>query len=177
MKTSNDVIGKPVITMDEGIRLGSVEDLLFDENQSRLLGLFVKPGMLGEPFIVNFSDIAAFSPDALISRSQTDASDARAAQVYRHAAMQGKRVVTRDGRDLGTVKDLYFDELGGEILGYELAHSAFGSCYPGDTSYLRARVSQSAPTSCSSNPEAADLLERKGAALKDLDSRADSARS
>ena len=38
MKTSTDVLGKPVISLGGGAALGTVEDLLFSENQSHVLG-------------------------------------------------------------------------------------------------------------------------------------------
>ncbi len=171
MKTSSDVIGKPVITLDEGVRLGSVEDLLLDESQSRLLGFLVKPGMLAEPLIVNFSDIEAFGPDALISRSPSDASHAATMPVNQQANMQGKRVVTRDGRNLGTVRDLYFDEQSGEILGYELAHNTFAGLLPRRYVLPPSEGLTVGADVVLVQPEAADLLERKGAALKGLESR------
>ena len=67
MKTSFDVLGKPVISLDDGLQLRGVEDLLFSEDQNHMLGFMLKAGWVAEPIFVAFGDVDAFGPDALFS--------------------------------------------------------------------------------------------------------------
>jgi sporulation protein YlmC with PRC-barrel domain len=45
--------------------------------------------------------------------------------------MKGTKIMSTDGRDLGTMIDLYFDELTGEIEGYEVSGGMFADAYSG----------------------------------------------
>lgn len=167
MKTSTDVLGKQVISLDGGALLGTVDDLLFSENQSHVLGFSIKTGMFGEPIIIAFADIDAFGPDALVARpAGSVGSEPGATAPERQPAVQGKRVITRDGRDLGRVKDLHFDERTGEILGYELANNAFAGLLPRRYILPPNHGLTVGVDVVLVEPEAAALLERKSDALK-----------
>lgn len=169
MKTSTEVLGKPVISLEGGVQLGTVDDLLFSENQSHILGFSVKPGMFTDSFVVLFSEISAFGPDALVARQARSVQPAAGtAAVEPQPAIRGKRVMTRNGRDLGEVTDLHFDEQSGEILGYELANNAFAGLLPRRYILPPSEGLTVGADVVLVEPEAAELLERKSDALKRL---------
>jgi uncharacterized protein YrrD len=80
--------------------------------------------------IVLWDDIQAIGADAIIVNSR--AAEISADQVpevkqvlEQDNALKGITIMTTDGRDLGTMVDIYFDEQSGQIEGYELFGGVF----------------------------------------------------
>jgi uncharacterized protein YrrD len=151
--------------------LGVVEDLLFSEDQNHVLGFLLKPGWVAERIFVAFGDVDAFGPDALIARPVHGVQQPTPGPRDRQSAIRGKRVVTRDGRDLGVVKDLYFDDTSGEILGYELANNALGGLLPRRYVLPPGEGLSVGVDVVLVEPEAADSMERKAEALKHMEAK------
>lgn len=126
MKTGSELLGKPIITADDGRRLGVVRDLLFDDSFSRVIGLvLVRRLLFGRSRVIGFSDIDAIGNDAIVTRpAAAPLQGEQAAEVTRgtseRSGVQGKPMVSLDGRYLGALDDVVFDETTGRIVGYEI---------------------------------------------------------
>ena len=125
MKTGADVLGI-AIKADDGRRIGTVQDLLFDDRCSRVLGLVMRSGFVFRTRqVVGFSEVQEISPSAVVVAGATlrrPVPDEIAALGTDRQSMQGKPVVTRGGEYLGAVRDVLFDEESGRVLGFEVAY-------------------------------------------------------
>lgn len=66
---ATDLIGKPVVSADGGEKLGTVSDLLLDDNANHLVGLVVKRGMLHGEDVLPAAAVQTLGRDAIVSRS------------------------------------------------------------------------------------------------------------
>ena len=145
MRKGTDIIGKAVVAYDTGERFETVLDLIFDQDSNRLLGFLVdEAGWFSSSKVIPLSSIQAIGIDAIIVPSkdtEVSASDIQPIvgeaslkenRVLEHNnIMKGTKIMSTDGRDLGTMIDLYFDELTGEIEGYEVSGGIFADAYSG----------------------------------------------
>jgi uncharacterized protein YrrD len=137
MRKGRDVIGKPVVAYDSGESMETVTDLIFDQNSNRLLGFLVdEGGWFRDAKVLPISQVKAIGPDAVIVASKeaiVAATDIPAIQqvLERNNILKDTRIMTLDGRDLGTMIDLYFDQLTGAVEGYEASGGLFADAYSG----------------------------------------------
>ena len=77
MHRAKDLIGKSVVSADNGEKLGTVADLLLDDSGHQLLGLVVRHGWLKGEQVLPASAVQTLGRDAVVSRSSTDLVAAR----------------------------------------------------------------------------------------------------
>lgn len=146
MFKGRDVIGKPVVSYGDGKKFDVVEDLIFDQESYQLLGFLVQEaGWFRPAQVLLLSDVQAIGLDAVITASQgaivknwpreTNGPDSRlpaVRQILDHnTVLRGTRILTLDGRNLGVIVDLYFDETTGQVEGYEVSGGLFADAYSG----------------------------------------------
>jgi len=137
MRKGRDMIGKPVIAYDAGDKFEVITDLIFDQVNNILLGFLVdEGGFFTAARVLPLDQIQAIGPDAVIVPSRASITIAHAipeiANVLDHNnILKGTRIMTVDGRDLGTMIDLYFDDQTGKIEGYEVSGGLFADAYSG----------------------------------------------
>ena len=68
-KRATDVIGKTVVSATTGEKLGTVGDVLFDENTREFLGLVVRHGVLRTEDVLPADAVQSLGADAVVSRS------------------------------------------------------------------------------------------------------------
>jgi uncharacterized protein YrrD len=68
MRTCTDIIGKPIISVDNGINLGTVKDVYFDQRLERLAGIFLRSeGLLKRKIhFVDAQNIVLLGHDAVL---------------------------------------------------------------------------------------------------------------
>ncbi|MBW4592939.1 MAG: PRC-barrel domain-containing protein [Brasilonema angustatum HA4187-MV1] len=137
MRKGSDLIGKVVITYDTGEQIERVQDLIFDQDSHSLLGLVVdEGGFFRATRVIPFSSIQAIGPNAVVVPSKKAIVKLRAvpeirAIMKRNNVLKATRIFTVNGRDLGTMVDLYFDEQTGSVEGYEVSGGLFADAYSG----------------------------------------------
>jgi uncharacterized protein YrrD len=137
MLKGRDLLDKSVVSYETGEKFERVKDLLFDQNNNQLLGLLLEEkGWFKSAKVILLKDVQAVGPDAVIVPSQdvvTSAKDiALVDQILkRNNVLKGTRIMTTDGRNLGTMIDLYFDEQTGAVEGYEVSGGLFADAYSG----------------------------------------------
>lgn len=123
---AGDLIGMPVITLDEAVTLGEVRDVLFDPLESAFVGFTVRGrGLLSPPLIgyLPADAIAATGEDAVMI--ETDSRlvrehDQIEQQMAGRQEAPGNEIVTEGGQSLGTVSDVVL-EIGPDsanVVGY-----------------------------------------------------------
>lgn len=126
MRRAGDIIGLTVIDVASGKKLGQVEDLLFDR-EGRFLGLCLEQGswfdrkpFLPAPFILSIGEDCVTVPGPL-PKEEKEVQPQGYWFGRGEPRMQGRPVITVNGKQLGVLEEVYFDEVQGRIVGYELS--------------------------------------------------------
>jgi uncharacterized protein YrrD/cell division septum initiation protein DivIVA len=137
MYKGKDIIGTSIVSYDRGEKYTTVQDLVFDQNSNQLLGFLVsEAGWFKSAQVLLLKDVQSIGPDALITSSETAIVRVNSIPALRRIidhnnVLKGTRILTLDGRDLGTMVDLYFDEHTGDVEGYEVSGGLFADAYSG----------------------------------------------
>jgi uncharacterized protein YrrD len=137
MRQGRDLIGKPVVSYETGEKIDKIRDLIFDQDGNQLLGFLIdEAGWFSEARVLLMQDIQAIGRDAVIIQSKHAVIKAHQIQAVakilaRNNILKGTRILTTDGRDLGTMIDLYFDDHTGAVEGYEVSGGLFADVYSG----------------------------------------------
>ena len=137
MRNGKGMIGKPVVAFDSGEKFNTIVDLIFDQQNNLLLGFLVdEGGWFSNALVLPLSNIQAIGNDAVIVPSRdmiVSASEFPEIQniLEKDNVLKGTKIMTVDGRDLGTMSDLYFDDTTGAIEGYEVSGGIFADAYSG----------------------------------------------
>jgi uncharacterized protein YrrD len=172
MRKGSDLIGLPIVAFDTGSRMDAVEDVVFDHDSNRVLGVIVDDGgWLRSARVVPFGDLQAVGPDALIVgsaaavRGRDDAHEIR--PVFEGGnVLKGTRIMTTDGRDLGTMTDIFFDERSGALEGYEVSGGMFADAYTGRSFVPAPKTVKIGHDVAFVEPEVLELMQEQVGGLK-----------
>lgn len=137
MRRGSDAFGRSVITYDTGERIARVEDLIFAESNNQIVGLLIAESRLfSNARVIPFHSIQAFGPDVIVvpDKSAVKRLDQvpKIEQFLQHNnVLKGTRIMTTNGRHLGTMVDLYFNDQTGEVEGYDVSGGLFADAYSG----------------------------------------------
>ncbi|HVM31140.1 MAG TPA: PRC-barrel domain-containing protein [Candidatus Limnocylindrales bacterium] len=123
---ASDLIGMPVVTLDEARIIGEVRDVLFDPRESRIAGFTLRGRGLLSPPLLGFlpaesihsaGNDAVMVPDGSVLVREKEAIKQRIAD-QREAP--GAEVITVDGVELGLVGDIVLESAGDRlrVVGY-----------------------------------------------------------
>ncbi|MEU1042626.1 PRC-barrel domain-containing protein [Streptomyces sp. NPDC005551] len=123
--------GLPVVTLGEANEIGVVESLVLDAGSGTVSHARISGARGRKETAIPWSAFHAFGPDAVLVRSDSALDSAVDSAVPAppapHDALRA-RVLTEDGDERGTVKDISFDPATGRV---EKIYSALGEI-PGD---------------------------------------------
>jgi uncharacterized protein YrrD len=137
MRKGRDIVGKSVIAYNTGEKFETVTDLVFDQVNNVLLGFLVdEGGWFTSAKVIPLSQVQAIGRDAIIVATKDAVAEANSIpaieSVLNHNnILKDTRIMTVDGRDLGTMVDLFFDETTGAVEGYEVSGGMFADAYSG----------------------------------------------
>jgi uncharacterized protein YrrD len=116
MKAGLDVVGLPLVD-GNGQQVGRVRDLVLDDRGRQVLGVMLERGWLRRrrQFIA-LHDVQAIRRDRVVATPDPYAAPPERAD----GSLTGKVAVSRVGRYVGVVGDVYFDERTGEVTAYEI---------------------------------------------------------
>jgi len=126
--TVKGLLGQPVITIDSGKRVGSIQEILFDPERNRVTAIVLsKPPVAGNARAIPANDIRLFGTDVTLVASEhsiAPLTDESSPKEPTRASTQVIRtqVISTTGTRLGEVSDISLDQQG-NILGYKLSHS------------------------------------------------------
>lgn len=126
MRKLKDVIGLPVLDVSSGKKVGTVKDVYFNQI-GELMGLTVETnGFFNKLNFLSFESIGAIGDDAVTIGTERALSSLNPNTQY-YGFSSGKQsfselpIVTTNGHELGHIKDVYFMEEMGKIIGYEIS--------------------------------------------------------
>lgn len=70
IQKASQVIGKSVMAADNGEKLGTVADVLFDDSDRHLIGVVVRQGLLHSEQVLPVDAVQTFGRDAVVSASR-----------------------------------------------------------------------------------------------------------
>ena len=178
MRKGTDVIGKPVIVFDTGRVVDHVNDVIFDHEHNQLIGFLVdEGGWLSSARMIAFDQVQAIGSDAVIIASSDrirrgeEIPVARQVLDRKQGALRGLKLMTTDGRDLGTMVDLFFDEETGRLDGYEVSGGLFSDAYSGRSFVPAPSAVRLGDQVAFVGPETAALMEEQAGGLRGAASR------
>jgi uncharacterized protein YrrD len=137
VRKGKDVIGKPIIAYNTGEKTNNIIDLIFDQNNNTLLGFLIEESTwFSDAKVLPLNLVKAIGIDAVIIADREAIAPARNYDLIdkildNNNILNGTRIMTTDGRNLGKLVDFYFDETTGTIEGYETSGGLFADAYSG----------------------------------------------
>jgi uncharacterized protein YrrD len=116
MQSGKDLIGKPIISISDGRRLGIVKDVYLDSGLSLVIGVFLGPERLfsRKQLLIERSNVMVFGVDAMLAKHSDAVTDSGSAAEWakwiRRDKLQGRQVATAGGTRIGTIDDVILDD-------------------------------------------------------------------
>lgn len=147
MKKSRKFISMPIISLEEGIQIGSVRNLIVDPGKMEIAAIFIdQRGWFREQKIIPYSKVKSIGNDAItIDQSANVQKTFNLPEILKlikeKADPIGIKVITEQGTVLGAVDEYYVDENTGKIVSLEISGKFLESLFKGSallpTEYVR----------------------------------------
>jgi uncharacterized protein YrrD len=123
-----DIVGLKVVAKNSGSFAGEVKELIYDPQSNRVRALLLgQNGLFGDSRLLMFDDITSIGKDVVIIettkviKKESEVPE-EVSQIARESNYLTKtKIITEDGKDLGTVSDIFFDENSGEVEEMEVS--------------------------------------------------------
>ncbi len=124
MKAS-DLNGRAIVTLSDAAKVGQVDDVLFDAEYRRVLGLRVKKGLFDKAQAVSRESVTAVGADAVTVPSPDVVNvEERFAELSGATPLsraRGTKVITEGGELVGTIDELELDDNATSVISYTLS--------------------------------------------------------
>jgi len=122
----SEVLDLPVICADTGKKAGVVKDILFSIKDRQVKALLLEQkGLSMKKRVVFLNELLSLGKDAAIVNNSICISDMERTSFKKvfedEGSLIGLKVYSKDGGEVGTVKDVIFDSSTGRIEGFELS--------------------------------------------------------
>ena len=124
MRFSREMIGLPVIYINNGRELGKAKEWLLDEREENVVALVTEGGgWLPQRLIFPYRAILSVGTDAILVQEEGlpafgDPPELEHQHTFR---VLGKRMFSANGREVGIVDDFLFEETSGRVTGWRLS--------------------------------------------------------
>ena len=126
MLKGNAVLGMPVLSRQDGQKIGSTKDIVIAKDHSRIVAFILEEGgLFSSATAVGMENVVSFGKDAMIITDskavvRVDHFPEVKAIMDDRDGLVGKQVFSESGDLKGKVEDIYFDESTGNIVGLEV---------------------------------------------------------
>ena len=72
-----ELLGKVVVSANSGEKLGTVSDVLLDDDDHHMVGLVVRRGLMKSEHVLPSAAVQTFGRDTVVSRTATDLVNAK----------------------------------------------------------------------------------------------------
>lgn len=126
---ANSLIGLPVITINDGQKVNTIKDVVYDGNTNQVTAFVVdEKGWFNVAKIILIGDISSIGKDAILiaDESKIVTADSQVDQSIALTAnddnfLDTSDVITQSGTKLGKVTDIYFNETTGKLEAIEVS--------------------------------------------------------
>lgn len=118
----SEVVDRKVVSTSTATTMAYVKELLVDPASRKVVALTVRKGP-SKGAVLPWSALTAFGQDAVTvvdAEAFSAPDDEVSALLGKDHELQGKRVLTEDGEDIGTVADVEFDPSSGAITAIQV---------------------------------------------------------
>lgn len=137
MKKSRRFISMPIISLEEGLQVGSVRSLIVNAEKMEIAALVIdQRGWFREQKIIPYSKVRSVGTDAItIDQSSNVQRPVNLPEILKllkeRANPIGSRVLAENGLVLGLVDEYYIDENTGKIVSLEISGKFLESLFKG----------------------------------------------
>ena len=119
----SECTGLPIINSESCEIVGRVKEFLFVSDSRKFFGIMLDGGHLNKDKIILSKNVIRMGRDAIIVDGENIIEDLKDALGTNQLLYQfkGKEIYTKDGRDLGIVKDIRINQLNGDIECLEIS--------------------------------------------------------
>jgi uncharacterized protein YrrD len=162
----NNTIGKTVRDIDQGAAIGTVEGLLLDPGHNTVGGAILSGGKA-----IRLKAIHSFGRDAIMidqkQRRDEEDNQSLVEQFNKLGSVLRKRIIARDGEEVGIVEDVLFDCFSGELQLFVVSGGALQKLMMSGPHYLVAEFIQTVgPDHVIAKGGAADAIVKKYSGLE-----------
>jgi uncharacterized protein YrrD len=134
LRTFSLLKGQPVFELKNGTKIGEVCDLCIS-NDGTVKGLLVKKGaFLKQTCFLDIQKVASFGWDGVMIEDPSLLEKSKNSSEYAlsyQQSLDGMMLLSKSGESLGLLKDVYFLEELGTIVGYEITDGFFSDITEG----------------------------------------------
>ncbi|MGM0470809.1 MAG: PRC-barrel domain-containing protein [Bacillota bacterium] len=124
MQKGYEIIDLPVVNLETGEEVGDIKDIVFDPDQGTVVGFIVDGGSFFQGNrMIPYQQVHSLGEDALTIANDEAVSDLDEVKEYlvsNQGNVIGAKVVTDDGKELGTIGDIVLNSDDGQIASYEV---------------------------------------------------------
>lgn len=77
MQRLSELMGKAIVTADTGEKLGTVADILLEDDGHRVAGVVVRSGWMGKERVLPYEGVQTLGRDAVVARSSRELMGSR----------------------------------------------------------------------------------------------------
>jgi uncharacterized protein YrrD len=134
LRTFSLLKGQPVFETSTGTKIGEINDL-FISSSGKVEGLLVKKGVFfKQSYFLDIQKVASFGWDGVMINDSRQLGKLKESSEYtltHQQSLDGMMMISKSGESLGLLKDVYFQEELGTIVGYEITDGFFSDITKG----------------------------------------------
>ncbi|MBS4215545.1 MULTISPECIES: PRC-barrel domain-containing protein [Neobacillus] len=134
MRTFSLLKGQPVFETKRGTKIGEVCDLCISKNGT-VNGLLIKKGVFfKQSCFLDIQKVSSFGWDGVMIEDATSLEKLKETPEFtlnHQHSLEGMMMLSNSGQSLGMLKDVYFQEEVGTIVGYEITDGFFSDITDG----------------------------------------------
>jgi uncharacterized protein YrrD len=126
LKKYSDVLGLPVISATDGMKIGTLKDVAFCKDNKGILGFILEKdthALKGK--VILLRDVLSLGNDALIINNPNCLLEYRqfkkTHELQADIQLRGLKIYTHSGDDIGIVQDILFDYRSGKVEGVQVS--------------------------------------------------------
>lgn len=134
MRTFHFLRGQSVYEIKTGIKIGEVSDLSISSNGTVMGLLILKGSFLKQNYFLDIQKVSSFGRNGVMIEDRADLEKLKTCPEYtltHQHPLNGKMLLTKSGDTLGLLRDVYFQEEVGTIVGYEITDGFFSEIWEG----------------------------------------------
>jgi len=126
LKKYSDVLGLPVISATDGMKIGTLKDIAFCKDNKGILGFILEKGSHAiKGNVILLRDVLSLGNDALIIDNSNCLLEYRkfrkTCELQEDIQLRGLKIYTHSGDDIGIVQDVLFDYKTGKVEGVQVS--------------------------------------------------------
>ncbi|MHB8062748.1 MAG: PRC-barrel domain-containing protein [Ruminiclostridium sp.] len=126
LKKYSNVLGLPVISATDGMKIGTLKDVAFCKDNKGILGFILEKGSHAiKGNVILLRDVLSLGNDALIIDNPNCLLEYRkfrkTCELQEDIQLRGLKIYTHSGEDIGMVQDILFDYKTGKVEGVQVS--------------------------------------------------------